>query len=312
MCVLGFHRPTIVISRDVLTVLGDQELRAVLAHEVAHMRQGDYLLNWLLVVLRSALFYLPPWPVASETLAEVREHRADRLSVGYTADPLALASALVKVWRHTPPRPAAVGAVGMLARHGRLEARIRRLLEPTPPRRPFWRTLVAGVALAGGLLLAQTTVEGGTHLLARASPAIADWEACCDPEVSPFPHCVPPRRVFCQILLPYVVPPRGVGFGLEEPPPPSRVVMRVVQPLAVFQRQLGQTPTIFAYPYGSHDEAVLGHVKQPGYVAAFDVRRQGNPSFVPVLTMHRSQIYADMTLEDFAKNLNVFHEEPSR
>ena len=91
-----------------------------------------------------------------------------------------------------------------------------------------------------------------------------------------------------------------------------RMQAELVQPLAVFQRQLGQTPTILAYPYGAHDEAVLGHVKQAGYVAAFDVRREGNPSFVPVLTMHRSQIYADMTLEDFAKNLNVFSDEPIR
>lgn len=196
VCVLGFRQPTIVISRDLLTVLGDQELRAVLAHEVAHVRRHDYLLNWLGVVLRSAVFYLPPWPVAWQTLAEVREHRADRLAATYTADPLPLASALIKVWRYTPRRLAAGWAVGALARHGRLEARIRRLLEPEPPRRPFWRTAVAGVVLGGGLLLARTTVEGGTHLLARVSPAVADWEACCDPEVSPFPHCVPPRRVF--------------------------------------------------------------------------------------------------------------------
>jgi Zn-dependent protease with chaperone function len=205
VCVLGFRRPTIVISQDLLTVLGDQELRAVLAHEIAHVRRRDYLLNWLGVVLRAALFYLPPWPVAWQVLAEVREHRADRLAAAYTADPLTLASALIKVWRYTPGRLAPWGAVGLLARHGRLEARIRRLLEPEPPGRPFWRTAVAGVVLGGGLLLAQTTVEGGTHLLARVSPAIADWEACCDPEVSPFPHCVPSRRVFCRRLLPHVV-----------------------------------------------------------------------------------------------------------
>ena len=199
VCVLGFRRPTIVISRDLLTVLGDQELRAVLAHEVAHVRRRDYLLNWLGVVLRAALFYLPPWPVAWQVLAEVREHRADRLAARYTADPLTLASALIKVWRYAPARLAPWGAVGLLARHGPLEARIRRLLEPEPPRRPFWRTAVAGAVLGGGLLLAQTTVEGGTHLLARVSPAAADWEACCDPEVSPFPHCVPSRRVFLSL-----------------------------------------------------------------------------------------------------------------
>jgi hypothetical protein len=53
-------------------------------------------------------------------------------------------------------------------------------------------------------------------------------------------------------------------------------------------------------------------VKATGYVAAFTVRRQGNPAFVSPLTIHRSQIYADMSLEDFAKNLTLFQEEDLR
>ena len=57
---------------------------------------------------------------------------------------------------------------------------------------------------------------------------------------------------------------------------------------------------------------MLKQVKASGYMAAFTVRRQANPSFVSPLTIHRSQIYADMTLEDFAKNLTVFQEEDLR
>jgi peptidoglycan/xylan/chitin deacetylase (PgdA/CDA1 family)/nucleoid-associated protein YgaU len=80
-------------------------------------------------------------------------------------------------------------------------------------------------------------------------------------------------------------------------------------PLTVLQRQLGRQIRILAYPYGSHDDAVLKWSREYGYVAAFDVRRQANPSFGQLLTLHRSQIYADMTLEDFARNLNVFGRE---
>ena len=64
--------------------------------------------------------------------------------------------------------------------------------------------------------------------------------------------------------------------------------------------------------YGRWDADVLKHVKATGYLAAFTVRRQANPAFVQPLTMHRSQIYADMTLEDFAKNLTLFQEEDLR
>jgi peptidoglycan/xylan/chitin deacetylase (PgdA/CDA1 family) len=92
----------------------------------------------------------------------------------------------------------------------------------------------------------------------------------------------------------------------------QRLQAELVQPLAVFQRRLGRTPTILAYPYGSHDDEVVRSAREAGYVAALDVRRQGNPSFTPPLTIHRAQIYSEMSLEEFARNLTVFSEEAIR
>jgi peptidoglycan/xylan/chitin deacetylase (PgdA/CDA1 family) len=91
-----------------------------------------------------------------------------------------------------------------------------------------------------------------------------------------------------------------------------RMQAELALPRDMFQRQLGQTPDTLAYPYGRWDTDVLKQVKASGYMAAFTVRRQANPSFVSPLTIHRSQIYADMSLEDFAKNLTVFQEEDLR
>jgi hypothetical protein len=69
---------------------------------------------------------------------------------------------------------------------------------------------------------------------------------------------------------------------------------------------------MLAYPYGSHDDEVVKRVRDAGYVAALDVRRQGNPSFTPPLTIHRAQIYSEMSMEDFVRNLTVFSEETIR
>ena len=91
-----------------------------------------------------------------------------------------------------------------------------------------------------------------------------------------------------------------------------RMQTELALPRDMFKRQLGQMPGTLAYPYGWWDTDVLKQVKTTGYMAAFTVRRQANPSFVSPLTIHRSQIYADMTLEDFAKNLTVFQEEDLR
>ena len=83
-------------------------------------------------------------------------------------------------------------------------------------------------------------------------------------------------------------------------------------PQELFNKNLGRRSQILAYPYGRWEEGLLPKVKEYGYIAAFSVRRQGNASFVRPLAAHRSQIYSEMTLDDFVKNLNVFQEENLR
>jgi peptidoglycan/xylan/chitin deacetylase (PgdA/CDA1 family) len=91
-----------------------------------------------------------------------------------------------------------------------------------------------------------------------------------------------------------------------------RMQAELEQPQELFTKNLGHRSQILAYPYGRWEEGLLPKVKEYGYIAAFSVRRQGNASFVRPLAGHRSQIYSEMTLDDFVKNLNVFQEENLR
>ena len=91
-----------------------------------------------------------------------------------------------------------------------------------------------------------------------------------------------------------------------------RMQAELEQPQELFSKNLGRRSQILAYPYGRWEEGLLPKVKDHGYIAAFSVRRQGNASFVRLLTGHRSQIYSEMTLDDFVRNLNVFQEENLR
>ena len=91
-----------------------------------------------------------------------------------------------------------------------------------------------------------------------------------------------------------------------------RMQAELIEPPRVLARGVGRPVSFLAYPYGRVDDAVLAKVKDHGYQAAFTVRRESNPAFVDVLRISRSQVYADMTLEQFAKNLNVYHAENLR
>jgi peptidoglycan/xylan/chitin deacetylase (PgdA/CDA1 family) len=88
-----------------------------------------------------------------------------------------------------------------------------------------------------------------------------------------------------------------------------RMQAELAQPQEQFQKNLGRRADIIAFPYGSWDESLLGRAIEHGYVAGFSVRRQGNGSFIRRLAGNRSQIYSEMTLDDFAKNLNVYQRE---
>lgn len=91
-----------------------------------------------------------------------------------------------------------------------------------------------------------------------------------------------------------------------------RLDRELTQPQTLVEQRVGTPARILAYPYGAHDEELERAVKARGYLAAFDVRRQANPTFAPPYSLHRAQVYADMSLEEFAKSLEVFDETPGR
>jgi peptidoglycan/xylan/chitin deacetylase (PgdA/CDA1 family) len=78
----------------------------------------------------------------------------------------------------------------------------------------------------------------------------------------------------------------------------------------LFQQRLGRPARFLAYPYGAADDAVLAYTRDAGFIAGLTVFREGNSSFVPLFRIRRSQVYAEMTLDDFVKNLNTFAAEP--
>ena len=102
------------------------------------------------------------------------------------------------------------------------------------------------------------------------------------------------------------------GSGENDAQYARRMQTELGEPPRLFQRQLGRGVQFLAYPYGRVDDDLLVRVREQGYAAAFTVRRESNASFVRPLEINRSQIYSEMTLEQFAKNLNLFHQENLR
>ncbi len=142
--VIGWMKPVVLMPATALAGLSMAQLEAILAHELAHIRRHDYLVNLLQTLVETVLFYHPAvWWLSHRIRAE-REHCCDDLAVSLCGDPVAYANALADLesLRTTDHRFA------MAATGGSLLHRIRRLIGAPPShagRGPAW--LAGSVAL---------------------------------------------------------------------------------------------------------------------------------------------------------------------
>jgi len=75
--VVGWLRPVILLPASALTGLTTEQLDAILAHELAHIRRHDYLVNMLQTIVETLGFYHPAvWWVSLVTGDRVRYARA--------------------------------------------------------------------------------------------------------------------------------------------------------------------------------------------------------------------------------------------
>jgi len=92
--VMGWLRPVILVPAGVLTGLTPPQLRTIIAHELAHVRRHDYVINFIQAVFESLLFYHPAVWWLSRRLRLEREYCCDDLAVGVCGDALCYARAL--------------------------------------------------------------------------------------------------------------------------------------------------------------------------------------------------------------------------
>src|SRR5256886_15948312 len=92
--VVGWLRPVILLPASALTGLTPQQLDVLLAHELAHVRRYDYLVNLVQSAIEILLFYHPAVRWVSRRVREEREHCCDDLAVAVCGDAHLYARAL--------------------------------------------------------------------------------------------------------------------------------------------------------------------------------------------------------------------------
>ena len=147
--VLGWIKPVVVIPAAALK-LPLQQLQALLAHELAHVRRHDFLVNLIQKSVETLLFYHPAVWWLGRRIREERENCCDDLAVSVCGDRVIYAQALANL----EELRIGVPQFAMAASSGSLVRRIGRLLGKTCPAYGSSAWLVAVIAASGIAILA--------------------------------------------------------------------------------------------------------------------------------------------------------------
>lgn len=197
----GLLRPRLYVSEELQRRLGPAELRAVVRHELYHLRRRDPLRFALLRFARKAFFWLPIIGVLADDLMEDAELMADDFAADRMggADPLDVASALVKLGGANVDALAGVASLGGFRL---LDRRVRRLASELVVAPPVlrWRSSLLSAAALVVIWLASALAPG------RVDAAMTmDWRDRC-PHVMQGTHHHCPE---CEHLLPEAMPDCG-------------------------------------------------------------------------------------------------------
>jgi beta-lactamase regulating signal transducer with metallopeptidase domain len=151
-------RGEICLPSRAIAALDDEQLRAVLAHELSHVRRRDPAWAWTSAVIRRLFFFQPLVYLAARRLHEIAECLADDDAVARTGAPVALASALACAARWT--RLEVLPAPMLLSGESLALRRVRRLVtaEPSSPR--VSHSLVAAVATVAACVVPALAMPG--------------------------------------------------------------------------------------------------------------------------------------------------------
>lgn len=123
--VVGWLKPVVLVPAAVFTGLASEQIEALLAHELAHVRRYDYVINMLQTVAETLLFYHPAIWWVGRCIRNERENCCDDLAVEICSDPTTYVRALTDLEQLR----GTTSSFAIAADGGSLVRRVERLLD---------------------------------------------------------------------------------------------------------------------------------------------------------------------------------------
>ncbi len=123
--VIGYFKPFILMPIGMITGLPQDQLEAIIAHEIAHIKRADYLLNLFQSVMEGLFFFNPAIWWFSSIIRKEREFSCDDLAIKHCGSRGALSHALLSIEELRGKSPAF--SMGLIGNEKSLLGRIRRM-----------------------------------------------------------------------------------------------------------------------------------------------------------------------------------------
>ncbi|HUU16914.1 MAG TPA: M56 family metallopeptidase [Sedimentisphaerales bacterium] len=162
--VCGLFRPVILVPQNLTSSLSKSQLRAVMLHELAHIRRGDLWVNLAQIVLQIIYFYNPLLWAANAIIRRIREQAVDEMvlvAMGEKAQQYP--QTLVDVAKLAFKRPAlSLRLIGVVESKSSLAGRIKHILNrPMPKKAKLGILGLAVVIIIAAILLPMATCTPG-------------------------------------------------------------------------------------------------------------------------------------------------------
>lgn len=170
----GWWRPVVLVPAALVSGMPAHLLEALLAHELAHIKRHDYLVNLGQNLVETLLFYHPAvWWISSRIRVE-REQIADDFAARILGEPRRLALALSELEK----LQFSTHHLAQAANGGDLMSRIKRLVRPDT-QALNWKAAIPVLGLVIGA--ASFAHAAPTKPAAKDTEAVANFETCQRP-----------------------------------------------------------------------------------------------------------------------------------
>ena len=92
--VIGYLKPVVLLPLGILTQLPEAQIKAIVLHELAHIKRHDYLINIIQCMVKVLFFFNPFVLAISKQIDIQRENACDDIAVKTSGDPLTFARSL--------------------------------------------------------------------------------------------------------------------------------------------------------------------------------------------------------------------------